>query len=79
MAEEKATKKYISTYNLAEALQDKGYKISQPTIYRQLKDLGYTLQSNKKIKEGTDPPDRDSQFNYIYNRIKKFQQDNCPI
>lgn len=26
-----------STYNLAEALQDKGYKISQPTVYRQLK------------------------------------------
>lgn len=68
-----------STYNLAEALQKKGYKISQSTVCRQLKDLGYTLQSNKKTLEGADHPDRNDQFLYINERIKNFQQSNCPV
>ncbi|MBZ0108795.1 MAG: hypothetical protein K8F52_09000, partial [Candidatus Scalindua rubra] len=37
-----------------------------------------TLQSNKKIKEGTNHPDRDKQFKYINKRVKTFQRDNCP-
>jgi hypothetical protein len=41
-----------STYKLAEALRNKGHKISQRSVYNLLIYLGYTLQSNKKTKEG---------------------------
>ena len=67
-----------STYKLAEALRKKGHKISQRSVYNLLIFLGYTLQSNKKIKEGTNHPDRDKQFKYINKRVKTFQRDNCP-
>ena len=59
-----------STYNLAEALRDSGYKVSASTIGRLLKQLGYSLQSNRKSREGRDHPDRDEQFEFINNRIK---------
>ena len=41
-----------STYQLAKALSQKGHKISQKTVYSKLRELGYSLQSNrKKAKE----------------------------
>lgn len=49
-----------STYRLAEALQEQGHGISQRTVYRLLRDLGYSLQSNRKMEEGADHPDRDA-------------------
>jgi len=68
-----------STYNLTEELQKEGFKISQPTVYRELKALGYTLQSNKKTLEGESHPDRNAQFNYIYQKVKNFQECDCPV
>ena len=67
-----------STYKLAEALRKKGHNISQRSVYTLLIFLGYTLQSNKKIKEGTNHPDRDEQFKYINKRVKTFWKSDCP-
>lgn len=67
-----------STYKLAEAMVKKGYKISQRTVYNLLVFLEYSLQSNKKTKEGTNHPDRDKQFKYINNQVKMFQKCNSP-
>ena len=67
-----------STYKLAEALRKKGHNISQRSVYNLLIFLGYTLQSNKKIKEGTNHPDRDQQFKYINKQVKIFQRSDCP-
>ncbi|MBI5555733.1 MAG: hypothetical protein HY920_07795 [Elusimicrobia bacterium] len=36
-------------------------------------DLDYSRQSNRKTKEGANHPDRDKQFAYINNEVKKFQ------
>ncbi len=44
-----------------------------------LADLGYSLQSNNKRYEGSGHPDRDKQFNFIYEKIKKFQKTHNPI
>jgi transposase len=68
-----------STYQLAEALQTQGHDVSQRTVYRLLVALGYSLQSNRKTEEGTDHPDRDAQFHFIYRRVKQFQKHGQPV
>jgi transposase len=68
-----------STGQLAEALQQQGHVISQPTVYRLLGGLGYSLQSNRKTEEGADHPDRDAQFQFIYRQVKRFQRRGQPV
>jgi low affinity Fe/Cu permease len=41
--------------------------------------MGYSLQGNRKVKEGRDHPDRDAQFNFINNKVKKFQTEQQPV
>jgi Rhodopirellula transposase DDE domain len=41
--------------------------------------LDYSLQGNRKTEEGTAHPDRDAQFQYIYQRVKKFQRQGQPV
>jgi transposase len=68
-----------STCHLAEALHQQGHVISQPTVYRLLDSLGYSLQSNRKTEEGADHPDRDAQFQFIYRQVKRFQRHGLPV
>lgn len=68
-----------STYKLSEALNKAGHKVSQKTVYSLLQDLGYSLQSNRKKKEGNQHPDRNAQFNYINRMVKSFQKKNQPV
>lgn len=68
-----------STYHLAEALQQQGHGISQATVYRLLDSLGYSLQSNRKTEEGADHPDRDAQFEFIYQQVKRFGRQGQPV
>lgn len=44
-----------------------------------LKANGYSLQSNKKTKEGTDHPDRDAQFLYINTSAEAFLSVGAPV
>ena len=67
-----------SVRNLATELNRKGYKLSFRTICDLLTDLGYSLQSNQKAKEGSDHPDRDKQFRYISKAVKIFQKNGFP-
>lgn len=68
-----------STTKLAEELTKQGHKISADTVGNLLKEMGYSLQSNKKSKEGSNHPDRDSQFNYINEQSKLYQAENQPV
>ena len=68
-----------STYKLADALQKKGHQITQKTVYSLLHELGYSLQSNRKIAEGKQHPDRDAQFYFINRRVKQFQKRTQPV
>jgi hypothetical protein len=68
-----------STRNLANALNEKGFKISHVKVAEILSDMGYSLQSNKKVIEGSHNPDRNSQFEYINERTKAFQQEKQPV
>lgn len=68
-----------STYKLTEALNKKGHKVSQKTVYNLLQDLGYSLQSNRKKKEVNQHPDRNGQFKYINKMVRAFQRKNQPV
>ena len=54
-----------SLRNLALALREQGHEISARSVAPLLRQLGYSLQSNRKTKEGARHPDRDAQFRYI--------------
>jgi transposase len=68
-----------STRELAEALFKQGNKTSHRTVGKLLLNMGYSLQSNKKTKEGKDHPSRDKQFNYINEITKDFLENNYPV
>ena len=60
-------------------LRKLGYQISHETIRKCLQILGFSLQSNKKTKEGGDHPERDAQFEYINNVSKEFLSSGDPV
>ncbi|EFK07225.1 rhodopirellula transposase, partial [delta proteobacterium NaphS2] len=64
---------------LSRALQVMGHKIGRQKVSELLADLGYSLQANRKVREGSRHPDRDAQFRYIYNQVKVFQENNQPV
>jgi hypothetical protein len=58
-----------STYRLAEALRKQGFQVSAATVRRLLVAMGYSLQANRKTREGKQHPDRDGQFRHIAERV----------
>ncbi len=69
-----------STRNLSDELKKQGYDVSHSLVARALKELDYSLQANKKTKEGEkDHPDRNAQFHFINNKAKKFQKKKQPV
>jgi len=67
-----------STRTLANELAKKNHTISYVTIAKLLRDSDYSLQSNKKNKEGSDHPDRDQQFKFINALAKKYLKAGDP-
>ena len=52
----------------------------QPTtVGRLLRAAGYSLQSNRKTKEGRDHPDRNAQFEHINTSVLAFQERGQPV
>jgi hypothetical protein len=68
-----------STSKLAEELRAKGHVVSPRTVASLLHQLEYSLQGNKKTKEGTNHPDRDAQFMYINEQVRAFQDRGQPV
>jgi len=56
-----------------------GYKVSHEVVRQCLIELGYSLQANKKTKEGGASPDRDAQFEYINKTAKEFAESDDPV
>jgi hypothetical protein len=54
---------------LAEALRELGHDVVDRTVLRLLKARGYSLQANKKTREGAQHPDRDQQFARINDTV----------
>jgi transposase len=59
-----------STRNLAAELTRQGHPVGPSTVRKLLHGMGYSLQANRKTREGKDHPDRDAQFRYLNRRVK---------
>jgi transposase len=68
-----------STHELAQALTAQGHELSPRTVGRLLNEAGFSLQSNRKTKEGAAHPDRNAQFEHINATVKRFQQRAQPV
>jgi hypothetical protein len=68
-----------STRKIADALNKETNRISHVSVAKELQNMGYSLQGNRKTKEGGEHPDRDAQFNFINNKGKEFQEQNQPV
>ncbi len=66
-----------STEKLAHELKEMGHKACANTVSSLLKELGYSLQSNRKTKEGGNHKDRDKQFLFIKDQTERFQVIIC--
>ena len=68
-----------SVRRLAEELNRQGHTISYPVVAELLRDLGYSLQANRKSKEGSSHPDRNAQFEHINRKVKRFLAGKQPV
>jgi Rhodopirellula transposase DDE domain len=64
---------------LARALCELGYEVVDRTVLRLLKAKGYSLQANKKTREGAQHPDRDGQFAHINETVKEAIDKGEPV
>jgi hypothetical protein len=68
-----------SLRHLSEALHGQGHWVCPHVIADCLRELGYSLQANRKTREGSSPMDRDAQFHYINDQAKAFLAANEPV
>jgi hypothetical protein len=68
-----------STQSMAEELTRRGHPVSDKTVARCLLEMGYSLQLNRKTKEGRQYPDRDAQFRYINRQEAIFRASGNPV
>jgi transposase len=67
-----------SQRHLAGALAERGFVVSHKLVGRLLRRLGFTLQANRKTREGASHPDRDAQFDHINAQVSGFQAAGQP-
>jgi Rhodopirellula transposase DDE domain len=68
-----------SKTNLAEALAERGHRMAPNTVGRLLRELGYSLQANRKDKEGRSPPERAAQVAYLNDEARAFLERRQPV
>ena len=67
-----------STRVLADELTRQGHRISADTVGDLLRDEGFSLQSNAKVIEGRQHPDRDAQFRYLNEQVRAHRDAGDP-
>ena len=67
-----------SLTNLQQSLREQGYRVGRTKIASVLRSLGYSLQGNRKTREGTDHPDRNAQFEHIARRVRACHRGRRP-
>lgn len=68
-----------SLHKLKAALQERGHSISHQSVSTLLGKRSYSLEANKKTKEGSGHPDRNAQFGYVNERTKAMQALGQPV
>jgi hypothetical protein len=68
-----------STRRLAEELCRRRHPVSDRTVAALLREAGYSLQANRKTREGGQHPDRNAQFEYLNTQAQRFQRRGQPV
>jgi hypothetical protein len=68
-----------STRALARELASHDHSISHEKVAQLLRSMNYSLQGNRKTEEGDDHPDRDEQFRYINNKVRRTMASKNPV
>ena len=68
-----------STRRLAQELTRQGHPIGARSVAALLHNAGYSLQANRKTREGGSHPDRNAQFEYINAQVAALQQRGQPV
>jgi hypothetical protein len=68
-----------STRNLADQLTRQGHRVSPGTVASLLKQMDYSLQANRKTREGSSHPDRNQQFEYINATVYRLLERGQPV
>jgi hypothetical protein len=68
-----------STRKLAEELCRQGHPVGARTVAGLLYAAGYSLQANRKTREGKDHPDRNAQFEHINEQVQRVQKRGQPV
>jgi len=67
-----------STRRLAEELTRPRHPLAANTVAALLRQAGYSLQANRKTREGASHPDRNAQFEHINAQVEGFQNRDQP-
>lgn len=68
-----------SVRRLADELQAMGHSVSHRLVGKLLNDAGYSMQANRKTREGSSHVDRDAQFRYINDLVVRHQSKKQPV
>ena len=68
-----------STRTLAEELCRQGHPVAARTVASLLSAAGYSLQANRKTREGKNHPDRNAQFEHINEHVQRVQKRGQPV
>lgn len=68
-----------STAKLAAELARQNHPVSDRTVATLLKQAGYSLQANRKTREGSSHPDRNAQFEHINAQVAAFHKQRQPV
>jgi hypothetical protein len=64
---------------LSQELERQGHTVSYPVVAELLAEAGYSLQGNRKTKEGSRHPDRNAQFEHINALVHQQQRVGQPV
>jgi DDE family transposase len=67
-----------STARLAAELTRQQHPVSDRTVAALLIQAGYSLQANRKTREGASHPDRNAQFEYLNASVQRFHRRGQP-
>ena len=68
-----------STRTLAAELTFQNHALSHEKVAQLLRQMDYSLQGNRKTQEGNDHPDRDEQFEYINEQVRRALAARRPV
>ena len=68
-----------SVRRLSGELKRMGHRASHRMVAEMLHRLGYSLQANAKMMEGTSHPDRNAQFEHIHQRVRQYLRKGNPV